>query len=151
MNLTILKEVSVMKLAWIQRLIRLVEKSKIEELNISKWLGLSRIRIRKLRTSSAQNIPNAQSVLPITSNEPKIIVVKSEMVGTFHPNSSPDKSPLVQEGDQVSPGDILGYIEAMNLMNEILSPIKGVVVEVLVSPKQPVEFGQELFKIQPTN
>jgi biotin carboxyl carrier protein len=48
----------------------------------------------------------------------------------------------------VEEGDVLCIIEAMKLMNEIKTDVKGVVLEVLVENGQPVEFDQPLFKIQ---
>ena len=39
-------------------------------------------------------------------------------------------------------------IEAMKIMNEIQSELKGSVVEVLVENGQPVEYGQKLFKVK---
>ena len=40
-------------------------------------------------------------------------------------------------------------IEAMKLMNEIESEVRGRVTEMLVENAQPVEFGQKLFMIDP--
>jgi oxaloacetate decarboxylase alpha subunit len=45
-------------------------------------------------------------------------------------------------------GQTLCIIEAMKVMNEIESPIRGKVVEVLVDNSEPVEFGQPLFVIE---
>jgi biotin carboxyl carrier protein len=42
----------------------------------------------------------------------------------------------------------LCIIEAMKLMNEIKSDIRGKVVEVLATNGQAVEFDQPLFKIE---
>ncbi|HPU43119.1 MAG TPA: biotin/lipoyl-binding protein [Dictyoglomaceae bacterium] len=39
-------------------------------------------------------------------------------------------------------------IEAMKLMNEIKSYVKGKIKKVLVENGQPVEFGQKLFLVE---
>ncbi|HCD38769.1 MAG TPA: acetyl-CoA carboxylase, biotin carboxyl carrier protein, partial [Candidatus Omnitrophica bacterium] len=39
--------------------------------------------------------------------------------------------------------------EAMKLMNEIKSEVKGKILEILVDNAEPVEFGQPLFLIEP--
>jgi len=46
-------------------------------------------------------------------------------------------------------GQTACIIEAMKLMNEIESEVRGRVVELLVENAQPVEFGQKLFLIDP--
>jgi acetyl-CoA carboxylase biotin carboxyl carrier protein len=55
----------------------------------------------------------------------------------------------VSEGDLVSSGQVICIIEAMKIMNEIESDVKGKVVRVLVENAQPVEFHQPLFLIEP--
>ena len=40
-------------------------------------------------------------------------------------------------------------IEAMKIMNEIEAEIAGAVREILVEDRQPVEFGQVLFRVDP--
>lgn len=77
-------------------------------------------------------------------------VVTSPIVGTFYSASSPDTDPFVQPGDRVKKGQILCIIEAMKLMNEIESDVDGLVAEVYPKNAQPVEFGEQLFAIQPS-
>ena len=48
-------------------------------------------------------------------------VIISPLVGTFYASSSPDAEPFVKVGDTVNKGQVLGIIEALNLMNEIES------------------------------
>lgn len=75
--------------------------------------------------------------------------VKSPMVGTFYRSSSPEAPSFIEVGQIVEVGQVVCIIEAMKLMNEIKSEVKGKVVEVLVENAQPVEFGQALFAIEP--
>jgi acetyl-CoA carboxylase biotin carboxyl carrier protein len=74
--------------------------------------------------------------------------VKSPFVGTFYRSAGPNQEPFVEEGKVISSGDPLCIIEAMKLMNEIESDIKGRVVRVLVKNGTPVEFGEPLFEIE---
>jgi len=71
------------------------------------------------------------------------------MVGTFYRAPAPDAPPYVEVGDTVKKGQVLCIIEAMKLMNEIESDVDGKIVEILAENAQPVEFGQELFLIEP--
>jgi acetyl-CoA carboxylase biotin carboxyl carrier protein len=49
----------------------------------------------------------------------------------------------------VEKGKVLCIIEAMKVMNEIESEVSGRVARILVKNEEPVEFGQELFLIEP--
>jgi acetyl-CoA carboxylase biotin carboxyl carrier protein len=84
------------------------------------------------------------------SDTQKFFTVTSPIVGTLYRASSPDASAFVEEGNTVKKGQILCIIEAMKLMNEIESEIDGVIVKILVENGQPVEYGQKLFLIEPT-
>ncbi len=75
--------------------------------------------------------------------------IKSPMIGTFYRSPHPDSAPFIEIGDVIEPGRVICIIEAMKLMNEIKSEIKGKVVQILVNSGDPVEFGQPLFSVQP--
>jgi oxaloacetate decarboxylase alpha subunit len=70
------------------------------------------------------------------------------MVGTYYSSPAPDAAPFVQIGSAVEVGQVICIIEAMKLMNEIKSEVRGKVVEVLVHNGDPVEFGQPLFLVE---
>jgi acetyl-CoA carboxylase biotin carboxyl carrier protein len=71
------------------------------------------------------------------------------MVGTFYRAPSPESPAYVEVGQVIEPGQVICIIEAMKLMNEIKSEIKGKILEILVDNAEPVEFGQSLFLIDP--
>ncbi|HLF18155.1 MAG TPA: acetyl-CoA carboxylase biotin carboxyl carrier protein [Candidatus Omnitrophota bacterium] len=75
--------------------------------------------------------------------------IKSPMVGTFYRSSSPESPPFVEVGGVVEVGQVVCIVEAMKLMNEIKSEVKGRVVEIPIENAQPVEFGQTLFVVEP--
>jgi acetyl-CoA carboxylase biotin carboxyl carrier protein len=72
----------------------------------------------------------------------------SPMVGTFYRKPSPDDPSFVEVGKKVNQGDVLCIVEAMKVMNEIQSEIKGEIVEILVEDGASVEYSQPLFKIR---
>ena len=82
-------------------------------------------------------------------SKPKLLEVKSPMVGTFYRSPEPGAAAYVSEGSRIAKGEILCIIEAMKIMNEIESEYAGIVREVLVSDAHPVEYGQVLFRIDP--
>ncbi len=73
------------------------------------------------------------------------------MVGTFYRAPRPGAAPFVEEGDPVSPGQVLCILEAMKLMNEIKAEVEAIVRRIHVSDAQPVEYGQLLFELEPLN
>ncbi len=77
------------------------------------------------------------------------IDIKSPMIGTFYGSPSPESVAYCQIGTEVGPETVVCIIEAMKVMNEIKSEVKGVVTQLLVENGKPVEFGQPLFKVRP--
>ena len=157
-----------MRIEEVRRLIRLVEESEIGELEVWKWWG--RIRIRKAAAQNGSPYPvgtgvAVSEVRPAPVTEPAVALapppaaapadenagltpIKSPMVGTFYRAPAPDAEPYVGVGDMVENGQTVCIIEAMKLMNEIQSEVRGRVVRVLVDNSKPVEFGQTLFYVQ---
>ena len=156
-----------MKIEEVRKLIQLVEDSNIGELEVWKWWG----RIRISRNGSGEHgvvvsghVPAAMSRLPQAppapaaapapesterkgSDDAGLTPIKSPMVGTFYRSPAPDADPYVEPGDRIESGQTLCIIEAMKLMNEIQSEVRGKVVRVAVPNGQPVEFGQTLFLV----
>ena len=74
--------------------------------------------------------------------------ITSPMVGTFYRSAAPDAPAYIEAGKNVEDETVVCIIEAMKVMNEIKSEIKGVIVECLVENAKPVEFGQKLFAVR---
>ena len=91
----------------------------------------------------------AAGAAPAEAAKPRLLDVKSPMVGTFYASPEPGASPYVTEGTRVTKGQIVCIIEAMKIMNEIESEFSGVVREIPVQDAHPVEYGQVLFRIEP--
>lgn len=92
--------------------------------------------------------PEASAVQQDEFDDPRYVTITAPMVGTFYRAPAPDAPPYVKVGDEVEEGQALCIIEAMKLMNEIESELKGRVVKILVENAEPVEYGQPLFVIE---
>jgi acetyl-CoA carboxylase biotin carboxyl carrier protein len=160
------------KLSEIKELIKLVDQTSLQELEIES--EGSRLFIRKPnKTESvvvaaapaqtaayapvvAQAAPQAavqaaqsaaaEAKAEADANLHKIV---SPMVGTFYSAPSPGAAAYVSKGSDVKEKTIVCIIEAMKLMNEIEAEVKGQIVEVLVENGQLVEYGQPLFLVKP--
>ena len=146
------------ELVEIRRLIRLVQRTGIGELELSS--GGRTVRIAALSGSPMVTVsggadPESRSgaeAKPAPAGESKtetLLAVTSPMVGTFYRAPAPDADPYVEVGTLVEVGQTVCIVEAMKLMNEIESEVGGRVVKILAENAQPVEFGQKLFLLEP--
>jgi acetyl-CoA carboxylase biotin carboxyl carrier protein len=147
----------------IEELIRLVEESKISELEVCR--GRTKIRIAKNGAAApplAAFVPVASPGHPAAGDSTpageteaageklasNLKQIKSPMVGTFYRSPAPGSEPFVEIGQPVAVGQTVCIVEAMKLMNEIGSDFSGVIRRVLLENGQPVEYGQPLFLIE---
>jgi acetyl-CoA carboxylase biotin carboxyl carrier protein len=97
---------------------------------------------------SATAAPFPVAAPAAAAEEAGIIYVKSPMVGTFYRSPSPESKPFVEPGAKLTETSVVCIIEAMKIMNEIQSEVKGTVLEIMVENGQPVEYGQRLYKVK---
>ncbi len=83
------------------------------------------------------------------AKQENFIEIKAPMVGTFYRSPAPNATPFVELGKKIKADDVLCIIEAMKLMNEIKSEVRGEVIAIKVENGEPVEYGQVLFIIKP--
>ena len=142
----------------IKDMIILMNENGLTELEIEKE-GV-RIKLKKGTNSAYEKTieflpqstaaPERPQANPPEKAERKATVdIKSPMVGTFYRTPSPEAPSYVNIGDTIEPGQVVCIIEAMKLMNEIKSEVKGKIVDIQVDNAEPVEFGQVLFVIDP--
>jgi acetyl-CoA carboxylase biotin carboxyl carrier protein len=151
-----------MNIKEIKEMINLMNENGLAELEVEK--DDMRIRLKKTPTgfesmelplnypvNAAIPVPAKTQAPPETEVKPaiKTVEIKSPMVGTFYRAPSPEAPPYVEIGQVIEPGQVICIIEAMKLMNEIKSEIRGKILEILVDNAEPVEFGQSLFIIDP--
>ena len=98
-------------------------------------------------SSSAFSSQDASAAEALATAPDTGYAVTSPVVGVFYDSPSPDDEPYVAAGSFVKKGEVLCIVEAMKLMNEVTSPVSGIVREVLVQKASRVEFGQKLFII----
>lgn len=153
-----------MLLKELEKIINIVEKSEIAELEWEK--NKERIRIRKdfvgvpapvVTYSAPAAAPPSGPAKLATNDSPaqapketsRSKEVLSPFVGTFYASPAPSAPKYVEVGARVKKGDVLCIIEAMKIMNEIEAEFPGKVVGILVKDGQPVQYGQPLYQIEP--
>ena len=75
--------------------------------------------------------------------------VVAPLVGTFYRSPQPGAKVFVEVGDVVEPGQPVGIVEAMKIMNTVTSEHRGRVVEIPVNDGDWVEFQQPLVYLEP--
>ena len=146
----------------LERLVEIVRKANIRELTLRQ--GESRITLKKtapITGPAGALVPYVHGMVVTQYEEYEadqsdedgatgaeshwiLSTVTAPLVGVYH-----HVKPLVGLGAKVTGGQVIGVIEAMKLVTEVVSPIDGVVIETLIEEGMPVEYGQPLFVIQP--
>lgn len=146
-----------MKYEKIIDLLHEVERSQVEEFELEE--EAFRIRIKKTSQNSFQSksdwMPAAESKenRPVKDEEHTEVsiqegtIIRSPLVGIFHVCDEQEEK-TVAIGNHVEAGQVLGSIEAMKLMNDVVSVCSGTISEILVKDKELVEYGQPLFVIE---
>lgn len=152
----------------VRELVALIGEDEVREIEIESgpW-GQGKIRISRGGAEVVQAVPQvvsasaapqpvssaaAESAAEATSemdDDSRYHTLKSPMVGMFYRSPNPEAPSYVQDGDAVTEGQTLCIIEAMKIMNEIESDVKGRVVRILVENATPVEYNTPLFLIDP--
>ena len=128
--------------------------------------GLDRLRIRvsgidvDLRMSLPQSTaivapvardtaaPSAHAAAREPEAPPNVRKVLAPLVGVFYRAPAPGAKAFVDVGATVTGGQVLCILEAMKLMNEIVSEFDGKVAKICVEDGALVALGQELFWIE---
>lgn len=155
----------------VRELVKLVEQSGIEELEIVN--KDTTIRIQKSPAAAvgvpavahaapapaavvaAPPVPSAAVAAPVAAapaadpTRASWKELRSPIVGTFYRSPAPTSPSFVNVGDRVSRGQPLCIIEAMKVMNEIEAEIDGTIREILVENGSPVEAEAVLFLVDP--
>jgi len=144
----------------IKDMISLMNENSLTELEIEKE-GV-RIKLKKgasggferaVEYVTPQTAAAAPAKTPTASekaDKKNTVDIKAPMVGTFYRSPSPEAPSYANIGDVIDVGQVVCIIEAMKLMNEIKSEVKGKIVDIQVDNAEPVEFGQVLFVVEPS-
>jgi acetyl-CoA carboxylase biotin carboxyl carrier protein len=142
----------------ITELVRIMREEELAEVEVRRFF--STIRIRRPGGEPAAAIAPARgahepapaagpgAVTPIPDESKNLVPIKSPMVGTFYRSPAPDADPYVEQNSYIDVGQTVCIVEAMKLMNEIESDVKGRIARILVENAQPVEYGQVLFLVE---
>jgi len=151
-----------LSVAELRQLITLMEKSDIEEITIEHEADGLHLTLRKpapveldpsvllgaseLLESAA--LAGADSAAETEAEAANALDIRSTLVGFYRAVAKRGAKPLAP-GDNVKEGQIIGAVEALNVLNEVESPAAGRVRKILVDDGQPVQYGQVLMMVEP--
>ena len=147
-----------MNIKKVEEIVQLMEKHNLTEIEIEEdgvkihlRKGAGGIVERSVQMAPSQMLPAAGEIpSPPKKEFSNLVEIKAPIVGTFYTAPSPDAAAYVQKGSVIVEGDVICIVEAMKIMNEIKSEVKGKIVDILVGNGEPIEFGQVLFLVDPT-
>ena len=145
----------------VRSLVQMMDASDVHELTIERESVGLRLTLRKPTPvvgaapfvaaaeveSAPVEMPARESAEAAPAAPETTQKVTATLVGIFRVSLKRGSKAAVAEGDQVRLGQIVGAIEALNVMNEVETPVAGRVVEIVVKDGQPVEYGQHLMTI----
>jgi acetyl-CoA carboxylase biotin carboxyl carrier protein len=149
----------------VAEIMRLVEQSKFDELN----LEIDGIKLTLRRAgASAKFVPSVttqpgrldaaadaadavgsaahcETAVPVDAN---LKDITSPMLGTFYRAPKPGSAPFVEIGSVVHEDSVIAIIEVMKLMNTVRAGAKGVITQILPADETLVEFGEVLMRMR---
>ncbi len=147
----------------IKNLVTLMSRHDISEIYLRD--GEARLRLRRgprgVSVTPSASTPTFVSApatptasAPVKAEAPatarRLIDIKSPTVGNFYVAANPGSEPFVRKGSRVTLETVVCIVEAMKVMNEIKAECSGVIEEIVVENGAGVEYGQVLFRVDPS-
>jgi acetyl-CoA carboxylase biotin carboxyl carrier protein len=143
----------------VKYLVALMSRHDLSEIDLRE--GDQRIRLQRgprgtIVSAGPPSLIAAPPAAPVSApaEAPKpasnLVEIKSEAIGVFYSRPDPKADPYVRVGSRVSAESVVGLVMAMKLQTEVAAGCSGVIREILVENEQPIEYGQVLFRVDPT-
>jgi acetyl-CoA carboxylase biotin carboxyl carrier protein len=146
-----------LSIAELRQLIALMQRGDIEEIVVERESTALKLTLRKAAPVVVESgapferetADAARGVDEPNSEDERVGYVTAPLVGRFYAGPKPGAKPLVNRGDLVRVGQVVGMIETLNVMTEVEATLAGKVVDVRVEEGQAVEYGQPLVALEP--
>ena len=133
----------------VPRLAELLRETGAEEIEIGDGDRMVRVR-RSIGVSSTELLDDSEmkSEAAGSTVDDAVTTIESEQVGVFMAVAEGSESTPAAVGDEVEESQVIGFVDVLGVAHEIISPVSGVIAEVLVHDGSVVEFGQQLVKVR---
>jgi acetyl-CoA carboxylase biotin carboxyl carrier protein len=136
----------------VRQLVQVMRDGGIGQLDVRQGdlrISLKSARVMEFEHSAVEPTLFMQPMSTDAQAEPAPTgqLITSPMIGTYYSAPGPNERPFVQVGDRVEIGQTVAIIEAMKIMNEIVSEYAGTVTELIVKNGEAVEYGHPLIRL----
>ena len=126
----------------IQKLLKLIQKTDIEEICVSENDAVIRIKRLPQQAKVAKPAPSAEIVIPDVFIPPKAYTpVKSKNIGVFQ------LAPKIEVGSSIKAGQVVGQVLAMGVKNDVTAEDAGKVAEILTEDGAVVDYGHAVLNL----
>jgi acetyl-CoA carboxylase biotin carboxyl carrier protein len=134
-----------------KRILKEFENSSISKLEITDkdlTIKLEKNNNDVGQTNEIKNNVKIDSQVSEVESKIEGFTLESPLVGTFYDSPSPDSKPFVSVNQQIEKGQVVFIIEAMKVMNEIKSPVSGIIKKIYPINGEALEYGQKIMVIE---
>jgi acetyl-CoA carboxylase biotin carboxyl carrier protein len=137
----------------VREILRIIDESELDELRI-ETAGL-KLHVRRGgapvgEEAVASGEPASAPPVDDRASTDGARTIDAPMLGTFYRAEAPGAKPFVDVGAAVTADTVVCLIEVMKMMNSIPAGVEGTIVEVCAENAQLVEYGQPLFRVEPS-
>ncbi|MCD3218407.1 acetyl-CoA carboxylase biotin carboxyl carrier protein [Mammaliicoccus sciuri] len=137
----------------IEKIEELIKLMKQNQVNYMKYKDETvEVELDLKSTSNNVNttpVNNVEESTPSSNQEEQLNSIEAEILGTFYLQDEETlQNPLVKVGDEVKKGQVVGYIESMKVLNEVISEYDGIVNDIQINHGDPVEYGQTIITLK---
>lgn len=141
----------------VREILRLIDDAELSELRVeTEGLSLHVVRGGSApadapETENARTEPERAVTLAAATADVAVgVTIEAPMLGVFYRAPSPGAPPFVDVGMPVEADTIVCLIEVMKMMNSVPAGVAGTIAEIHVQNAEAVEYGQPLFRVEPT-
>ena len=139
----------------VREILRIIDESDLSELRIeTEGFALHVVkgegRLASPAPPPARTTSAPQPAPPAHAERDGGLTIDAPMLGTFYRADAPGRPPFVEVGKRVEPDTIVCIIEVMKMMNSVPAGVSGTIAEVIADNAELVEYGQSLFRVDPT-
>lgn len=137
----------------IEKIEELIKLMKQNQVNYMKYKDET-VEVELDLKSTSNNVTttpanNVEESTPTSIQEEQLDTIEAEILGTFYLQDEETlQNPLVKVGDEVKKGQVVGYIESMKVLNEVISEYDGIVNDIQINHGDPVEYGQTIITLK---
>jgi acetyl-CoA carboxylase biotin carboxyl carrier protein len=108
------------------------------------------VQAAPVQAAPVQPAPVPVTTAPPQPSRPGLVEITAPTMGIFYAQPEPGKPPFVVVGTVVEETTTVALVEVMKTFHAVSAGVAGTVVEVCVADTELVEFGQVLYRVEPT-